>query len=125
MATDWHLALCMVYIDLNMVRAGAVGHPSQWAVSGYNEIQSPPARLGVIDMKGLRKLTGSVSESTFRKKHREWVEMELARGRRARQPEWTEEVAVGPDEFTNAFSRRKKASKDQMTTPADPNSLFE
>jgi len=25
-----HLARCMVYIDTNMVRAGAVNHPSMW-----------------------------------------------------------------------------------------------
>jgi len=25
-----HLARCMVYIDINMVRAGVVDHPSQW-----------------------------------------------------------------------------------------------
>jgi putative transposase len=29
--TDRHLIRCLVYIDLNMVRAGAVTHPSEWA----------------------------------------------------------------------------------------------
>ena len=29
--TDHHLISCLTYIDLNMVRAGAVAHPSQWA----------------------------------------------------------------------------------------------
>jgi hypothetical protein len=33
-----HLAQCMVYIDLNMVRAGVVTHPSGWPYAGYNEI---------------------------------------------------------------------------------------
>jgi putative transposase len=28
--TDRHLIRCLVYVDLNMVRAGAVDHPSQW-----------------------------------------------------------------------------------------------
>ena len=36
-----HLVRCMVYIDLNMVRAGIVTHPSEWPFSGYNEIQNP------------------------------------------------------------------------------------
>ena len=29
--TNHHLISCLTYIDLNMVRAGAVAHPSQWA----------------------------------------------------------------------------------------------
>jgi len=33
-----HLLRCIVYIDLNMVRAGAVEHPSQWQHCGYQEI---------------------------------------------------------------------------------------
>jgi putative transposase len=36
-----HLKKCIVYIDLNMVRAGVVKHPSEWPYSGYNEIQQP------------------------------------------------------------------------------------
>ena len=34
-----HLFLfrCLVYIDLNMVRAGVVNHPSEWPFSGYGE----------------------------------------------------------------------------------------
>ena len=36
-----HLAQCLVYIDLNMVRAGVVKHHSQWPFGGYNEIQKP------------------------------------------------------------------------------------
>lgn len=33
-----HLCKCMVYIDMNMVRAGVASHPSDWGWSGYNEI---------------------------------------------------------------------------------------
>ena len=39
---DDHLSKCMVYIDMNMVRAGVVNHPSEWFFSGYNEIQKIP-----------------------------------------------------------------------------------
>jgi REP element-mobilizing transposase RayT len=46
---DSHLAQCMVYIDLNMVRAGAVVHPSEWPFCGYNEIQNPRLRYSLID----------------------------------------------------------------------------
>ena len=45
---DEHLHRCLVYIDLNMVRAGVIRYPSDWAWSGYREIQNPPKRYGVV-----------------------------------------------------------------------------
>ena len=39
-----HLLRCLIYMDMNMVRAGVVSHPSEWGESGFHEIQSPPQR---------------------------------------------------------------------------------
>ena len=39
-----HLAQCLVYIDMNMERAGVANHPSKWSFSGYNEIQDPEGK---------------------------------------------------------------------------------
>src|SRR5438093_12093324 len=33
--SDEHLHRCLAYIDLNMVRAGVVNHPSKWEHGGY------------------------------------------------------------------------------------------
>jgi putative transposase len=104
-STDRHEIRCITYIDLNMIRASAVEHPSQWRVCGFNEIQSPRSRFRIIDMAALCKLTGSGSDETFRTIHREWVEQALLRRNSARQPEWTENTAVGPDSFTAPFKR--------------------
>ena len=49
--TGDHLIRCLVYIDLNMVRAGAVSHPSRWQASGYLEIQTPPMRKRIINVE--------------------------------------------------------------------------
>jgi putative transposase len=106
-ATDQHLVKCLVYIDLNMVRAGVVRHPSQWKVCGYNEIQSTRSSYRVIDFAALCDLTGSQAPYDFRREHRAWVETELKQAVTKRQPEWTEENAVGPDSFRNHFQRRK------------------
>lgn len=35
--TDKHLLKCMLYIDLNMVRAVVVKHPREWPFTGYHE----------------------------------------------------------------------------------------
>ena len=40
-----HLTHRLVYIDLNMVRAGVVDHPKMWPFCGYNEIQNPPSKV--------------------------------------------------------------------------------
>jgi putative transposase len=42
--TNAHLQRCLVYIDLNMVRAGVVQDPSEWGHGGYCEIQRPLQR---------------------------------------------------------------------------------
>ena len=50
--TDKHLIQCLVYMDMNMVRVGVVNHPSEWTFTGYNEIQAPRERYGLIDYEG-------------------------------------------------------------------------
>jgi putative transposase len=54
--TGDHLIRCLVYIDLNMVRADVVSHPSHWQASGYLEIQTPPMRKRVINVQKLAEL---------------------------------------------------------------------
>ncbi|MCK7504600.1 MAG: transposase [Desulfobacterales bacterium] len=55
--TDSHLIQCLLYIDLNMVRAGAVRHPSEWPFSGYNEIQETPGAICIGRLRGVREPT--------------------------------------------------------------------
>ena len=43
---------------MNMVRAGVVKHPSQWEFCGYNEIQNPIKRKGIIGFDRLMDLPG-------------------------------------------------------------------
>jgi hypothetical protein len=54
-----------VHIDLNMVRAGVVTHPSEWAHSGYRKIQNPPKRYGIIDLRELSSLCGLMGLRIF------------------------------------------------------------
>jgi putative transposase len=96
--TDEHLARCFTYIDLNMVRAGVVRHPRQWMEAGYQEIQQPPARFRIIDRVTLSGLLG-VAEQKLATVQNEWIDAALASGRTAREPMWTEAVAVGRRSF--------------------------
>ena len=94
-----HLIRCLVYIDLNMVRAGAVNHPSEWEMSGFNEIQNPPERYGVIDLPGLRNLCGIPDPQQFSEQHRQWIQETLSNGINQRESCWTESIAVGGPGF--------------------------
>ena len=98
-AADAHLFQCLVYIDLNMVRAGAVRHPKYWMQGGYREIQAPPARYGIIAMPELMALCGASSISDLQKRHREWVEQALQGEQSRRDETWSESIAVGDKVF--------------------------
>jgi putative transposase len=43
--TGAHSIQCLVFIDLNMVRAEVASHPSEWNFSGYNEILLPESAV--------------------------------------------------------------------------------
>lgn len=94
-----HLAQCMVYIDLNMVRAGEIAHPSDWETSGYREIQSPPGRYRIIDRQALLEVLEIGSMDELQRLHYEWVEDALRSGRRRRTALWSEALAVGSWDF--------------------------
>lgn len=93
--TDSHLVRCMVYMDLNMVRAGVVKHPSEWPHGGYNEIQSPPQRYAIIDREALKELFAFRSGADLAAAHRDWIEEALSNGALRREGKWTESIAVG------------------------------
>jgi hypothetical protein len=103
--TDHHLISCLTYIDLNMVRAGAVGHPLQWASSGYAEIREPRERYSIIDHLALMELLGMPSIEALRRSHTGWVEEALARPEQVRESKWTESIAVGSRDFVDVIKR--------------------
>lgn len=116
--TDHHLAKCMVYIDLNMVRAGAVSHPSEYKSSGYNEIQNPPGRYGIINRKMLLEYFAIRDDASFRKEHSNWITVELKNNDLIRNPDWSEAIAVGYKPFL-------KNTRDKLTSRAQKRSIVE
>ncbi len=102
---DEHLHRCLVYIDLNMVRTGVVEHPAEWVHSGYREIQKPPQRYAVIDLRGLSVLCGFADVAAFQHAHRQWVEDALTREVTVREDRWSEAIAVGSVRFVNTMKR--------------------
>ena len=104
--TDKHLRQCLVYIDLNMVRAGAVKHPADWPFCGYNEIQRPRVRYRIIDHEGLQEAFGCKSIKELKEAHKYWIEESLKAGKNVRERMWTESVAVGCREFVEQTKKQ-------------------
>lgn len=101
-----HLFRCLVYIDLNMVRAGVVGHPSEWKHCGYHEIQKPPERYRIIDRKRLREMSAIDSAFSLAALHDKWITSALASKQSwQRDPSWTDSIAVGQQNYVEAMRR--------------------
>lgn len=120
-----HLRRCMVYIDLNMVRAGVAKHPAQWEISGYHEIQYSPARYRVVDRQALAEALGYRDTERLADHHRSWVEEALHSSDgldgMAHDARWTQSLAIGSETFvkrvhtqlgTRGRARRVEAGDD-------------
>ena len=90
-----HLARCMIYIDMNMVRAGVVKNPEDWSFCGYNEIQHPPKRYGLIDTAKAIALLQMRDLEEFQEARKHWIEEALESENHGRESKWTESIAVG------------------------------
>ena len=107
-----HLLRCLVYVDLNRVRAGVVDHPSQWPHGGYHEIQKPRRKNIIIACERLRELAGFKDYASFTAAHRNWVRVALTDSDVKRENKWTESIAVG----RGPFIERIKTAMGAMAT---------
>ena len=103
---DDHLAKCMVYIDMNMVRAGVVKHPKEWSFCGYNEIQNPRERYSLIDYRRLISLLQVRNIQDLQKACQSRVEENLTSGNDGRKRKWTESIAVGSKGFVELIKQK-------------------
>ena len=95
-----YLKRCLLYVDLNMVRAGVVQHPQDWAYGGYREVQGNKRRNTIIDLKALMNALEIENVETLRIAHREWLDKALQEGASERNKVWSESVSVGSEDFT-------------------------
>lgn len=100
--TNEYLARCLVYIDMNMVRAGIVTHHCMWKHSAFHEIQSPPKRYRIINRITLASLLGLKDEARLQAHHKEWVDDALKRNNVQRQEIWSKGIAVGSRNFVES-----------------------
>lgn len=94
-----HLRQCIAYIDTNMVRAGVVDHPEKWECCGYNEIQNPRERKGIVDFDQLTRLLGFETREQLQQAHFDWIEGAMRASGTGRDTRWTQSIAVGSQPF--------------------------
>ena len=95
----------MVYIDLNMVRAGVVEHPVEWPFCGYREIIGRRRRFRLIHMASLLNLLKLETEDNLRDIYPTWIQNTLEHGTIRRESIWTENVAVGTEQFVKRTAK--------------------
>lgn len=94
-----HLRRCLVYVDLNMVRASVVRRPAEWVHGGYHEIQGRRRRNTILALDALAEAAEAGSLEALAQAHREWAEAALTLEVQQRDEAWTRSLAVASDEF--------------------------
>jgi putative transposase len=97
---------CLHYIELNMVRCGAVSHPSEWEWSGYGEMIGARTRNRLLNLDKLLELLGARSVEEFREHLLHGLTERIEKRQVERQAKWTEALAVGSQPFVEAMERR-------------------
>jgi len=90
---------CMKYIDLNMVRAGAVTHPSEWEWCGYRELVGDRKRYRLLDQTEMLKRYGNPSLEQFRENYCHVISQAIEKRQLDREAIWTESIAIGSESF--------------------------
>jgi putative transposase len=114
-----HLWNCLVYVDLNMVRAGVVAHPSAWAWTAYRELVGTRKRYRLVDAERLVELTQAGDLESFRRDYVDAVSQVLQTRVLSREPRWTESIAVGDEEYVRDIAERARGRASLRLAEAD------
>ena len=117
-----HLGRCMRNIDLNMVRAGAVAHPSEWEWTGWRELMGERRRNRLLCMDSILAALDVQSVDEFRKQHAGAVAEAIRGCVTGREPWWTESVAVGSVGFAANIEQVLKADYTRRRLQTDETS---
>lgn len=94
-----HLRRCLFYMDLNMLRAGTVSHPSEWKHCAWREFHGKTQRYRIVNMPILLRRLGFDDEANFRKWYDATMREKLACISHSREAYWSEAAAVGDSDW--------------------------
>jgi putative transposase len=99
-----HLWNCIKYVDLNMVRAGVVSHPSEWQWCGYHELVGERTRYRLLDLELLLDLLGIPDIESFRLEYMHRIQRDIAEKKLDRERRWAESIAVGSKAYVTRIA---------------------
>ena len=120
--TGSHLQRCLLYLDMNMVRAGAVSHPREWRFGGYHELVGTRKRYRIIDRKRLLQCLGPTEDEMFLRWYTATLDDLCRLPALPREPHWSTAFAVGGKEWLSRLTGNDEALDDHIT-PADERAL--
>lgn len=120
-----HLWSCLRYIDLNMVRAGAVEHPREWPWATWAELTGGRRRHRLVDRSALLTATGAPDWYSFLDHYRALIDEAIRVHRVERESWWTEATAVGRLEYVTAIEAelRGEGQRRRFATESAPEGL--
>ena len=130
--TDEHLARCLTYVDMNMVRAGVVKHPRDWPASGFHEIHKPPPRYRIVNLQALQYLLEIDSLKELQRRHLAWIDDAIVNDRAAYESQWSNSIAVGNEGFVETVKAqlslkakyRKVEAKNNFFALREPDVVY-
>lgn len=123
--SGFHLFRCLVYIDLNMVRAGVVTHPIQWHQCGYYEIMSKHSRNSIVNKHRLAALLGCHDLDDLRQLYNQIITETLQKNGLSRDEKWTGSLAIGSRIFTQRFATQMgNRLKSRTVTKIEDKDVF-
>ena len=112
---------CMRYIDLNMVRARAVAHPSEWRWCGYDELVGRRKRYRLIDIDRVLQLRGTNSPAELAVNYEAAIAERLGQGELKREPVWSACRAVARPEGKGEGGRASRWAVSRLSTASPSN----
>jgi len=102
--TGRHLSRCLFYLDMNMVRAGVVDHPSDWAFGGAADLAGQRKRYRIIDQEQLLTCLGMPGQwEAFQTWHAATLAELCARPATPAEPYWSSAFAVGTPKWLSGL----------------------
>jgi putative transposase len=99
-----HLSRCLLYVDLNMVRARVCDHPEEWVGGAFREHLNPRHRYRVIALDRLLAVLGMADHAQFVSWYTATIREQLEAGYHVRKPFWSSVLAVGTQQWVRGIA---------------------
>jgi putative transposase len=116
-----HLSQCLFYLDMNMVRAGVVSHPSEWQYGGYQELCGNRKRYHIIDQSRLLNTLFQDDILHFREWYNNTLNELCKQKELPTEKHWGSAFAVGSIDWFEKITMLPESVKQQYIEPVDNN----